>query len=37
MKSITLNLANVHIYENNIANTRLLLEGNENVKFELNV
>ena len=37
LKSITLNLANVHIYENNIANTRLLLEGNENVKFELNV
>ena len=37
LKSITLNLANMHIYENNIANTRLLLEGNENVKFELNV
>lgn len=37
LKSITLNLANVHIYENNIENTRRLLDGAENVKFELNV
>lgn len=37
LKSITLNLGNVHIYENNIENTRLLLNGNENIKFELNV
>ena len=37
LKSITLNLGNVHIYENNLENTRLLLEGNEKVKFELNV
>lgn len=37
LKSITLNLGNVHIYENNIENTRRLLAGVENVKFELNV
>ncbi len=37
LKSITLNLGNVHIYENNIERTRELLGGNENVKFELNV
>lgn len=37
LKSITLNLANVHIYENNIEHTIQLLDGNENVKFELNV
>lgn len=37
LKSITLNLGNVHIYENNLENTRLLLEGNEDVRFELNV
>lgn len=37
LKSITLNLGNVHIYESNLENTRLLLEGNEDVKFELNV
>lgn len=37
LKSITLNLANVHIYQNNIENTSSLLDGNENVKFELNV
>ena len=35
--SITLNLGNVHIYENNREKTRELLSGNENVKFELNV
>lgn len=37
LKSITLNLGNVHIYENNISRTEQLLAGNENVKFELNV
>ena len=37
LKSITLNLGNVHIYDNNICRTRELLNGNENVKFELNV
>lgn len=37
LKSITLNLANVHIYQNNIENTHSLLDGNEDIKFELNV
>jgi len=37
LKSITLNLGNVHIYQNNIERTHLLLEGDENVKFDLNV
>ena len=37
LKSITLNIGNVHIYENNLERTRLLLDGDENVKFELNV
>ena len=37
LKSITLNLGNVHIYESNEINTRRLLAGEENVKFELNV
>lgn len=37
LKSITLNLGNVHIYENNIERTKDLLDGNENVKFDLNV
>lgn len=37
LESITLNLGNVHIYKNNIEKTRSLLEGNEEVKFELNV
>lgn len=37
LKNITLNLGNVHIYENNIERTRLLLDGDESVKFELNV
>lgn len=37
LKSITLDLANVHIYESNIENTRNLLAGNENVRFELSV
>lgn len=37
LKSITLFLGNVHIYENNIDNTRRLLAGEDAVKFELNV
>lgn len=37
LKSITLNLGNVHIYENNIERTQELLAGNEGVKFDLNV
>lgn len=36
LKSITLFLGNVHIYENNLPNTERLLNG-ENVRFELNV
>lgn len=37
LKSITLNLGNVHIYENNLDKTEQLLGGNEDVKFDLNV
>ena len=37
LKSITLNLGNVHIYENNIERTRRLLDGEEGVRFDLNV
>ena len=37
LKSITLNLANVHIYDNNLENTRRLLAGDDIVLFELNV
>lgn len=37
LKSITLNLGNVHIYDSNRERTSLLLAGNENVKFDLNV
>lgn len=37
LKSITLYLGNVHIYENNIERTRLLLSGEEAVRFDLNV
>lgn len=37
LKSITLNLGNAHIYENNIEKTHNLINGDENVKFELNV
>ena len=37
LKNITLNLGNVHIYENNINRTKRLLGGDETVKFELNV
>ena len=37
LKSVTLNLGNIHIYENNIEKTRSLIEGDEDVKFDLNV
>ena len=37
IKNITLNLGNVHIYENNINSTKRLLDGDETVRFELNV
>lgn len=37
LKFITVNFGNLHIYESNEANTRRLLAGEENVKFELNV
>lgn len=37
LKSITINFGNLHIYLSNEANTRRLLAGEENVKFELNV
>lgn len=37
LKSVTLNLGNVHIYENNLENTRSLLDGSEDVRFGLNV
>ncbi|TCO85279.1 thymidylate synthase [Bacteroides heparinolyticus] len=37
LKSITLFLGNVHIYDNNLDRTRLLLDGEEHVKFNLNV
>lgn len=37
LKSITLFIGNIHIYESNMTNTELLLSGNENVKFKLNV
>lgn len=37
LKSITLFLGNVHIYENNLDSTRRLLAGENAVKFELNV
>lgn len=37
LKSITFDLGNVHIYENNIDKTKELLSGGENIKFELNV
>lgn len=37
LKSITVNFGNLHIYESNEANTRRLLAGEGNVKFELNV
>ena len=37
LKSITLYLGNVHIYENNKEKTRELLAGKAGIKFELNV
>lgn len=37
LQSITLNLGNVHIYENNLEKTCQLLCGNDDIKFELNV
>ncbi|WP_338158088.1 thymidylate synthase [uncultured Phocaeicola sp.] len=37
LKSITLNLGNVHIYENNIDLNLELLSRVENIKFDLNV
>lgn len=37
LHSITLNLGNIHIYENNEEKTRALLVGEENIKFDLNV
>ena len=37
LKNITLNLGNVHIYDNNLERTRQLLKGDESVKFDLNV
>lgn len=37
LKSITLFLGNIHIYENNLDSTRRLLAGEDAVKFELNV
>lgn len=37
LKSITLDIGNVHIYENNMSRTEDLLAGAENIKFDLNV
>lgn len=37
LKSITLNIGNVHIYENNLERSRKLIDGDESVRFELNV
>ena len=37
LKSITINLGNVHIYENNEECTHRLLAGEEGIKFNLNV
>lgn len=37
LRSITLHLANVHIYDNNIEPTRRLLAGETDIKFTLNV
>lgn len=37
LKSITLSLGNVHIYDNNIDRTGKLLAGDDEVKFDLNV
>lgn len=37
LRSITLFLGNVHVYENNLEQTKVLLSGEESVKFSLNV
>lgn len=37
LRSITLFLGNVHIYETNLQRTAQLLDGDEGVKFDLNV
>lgn len=37
LKSITLNMGNVHIYENNIEKTVCFINGDDGVRFELNV
>ena len=37
LKRITLTFGNVHIYENNLEGTRKLLDGEEGIRFELNV
>lgn len=37
LQSITLSFGNVHIYENNIKPTQMLLSGKSGIKFELNV
>lgn len=37
LKSITINFGNLHIYLSNEENTRRLLAGEEDVRFELNV
>jgi thymidylate synthase len=37
LKSVTLNMGNVHIYNNNMERTRALLDGKEGVRFDLNV
>lgn len=37
LESITLNLGNVHIYDNNVERTKSLLAGDEDVRFDLNV
>ena len=37
LKSITMFLGNVHIYESNLLNTHRLLNGEKDVKFSLNV
>lgn len=37
LKSITLNLGNVHIYQNNLDKTKQLLSGYDDVRFDLNV
>ena len=37
LKSITLFLGNVHIYESNLLRTYELLNGVQGIKFELNV